>query len=513
MKHLRYKTIFLYLLLIVGLLLVVSGFSYAYFISSASSDNQTVESGTLQLTYLTDRNILLADVFPTDESEAGIHTFAIENTGTLEATYYLYLTDIMLQKDGVDTQSNNLKWKLYKATSDYTEAEEISSGTFEEGNNPIELDTVIQINPAEKQYYILKIWLQEIGVLQNWDQGLVFSGKVEATTVPKTINRTLVSMIKKDAVMDNVASTYVTSSTGIDFSQISSDTNGKGLYILHDSVNSQFPIMYYRGAVENNHVKFASLCWKIVRTTETGGVKLLYNGKPNSNGECNTTGEATLITNNQPFNTEADDNAYLGYMYGETGSDSYDETHRNDHASTIKSIIEEWYSQNMMSYTDDLEDTVWCNDRGITLASSSIGPGTGTSATAYMSRYRLVDNQNPSFECKNVNDRFTVSEDNGNGALTYLIALLTADEVAYAGGVYHTANNSYYLNNDLGWWLLSPSYFNGSKALVFQVYAEGYLNDYTVDFSYGIRPAVSLKAGTRIISGGNGTRENPYVVE
>ena len=508
----RSKVIVL-LVFTIAILLIMVGISYAYFTAVASSNDQVVEVGTLKLTYYTGQNISLDSIFPGEETDAGIHTFAIENTGTMPATYYLYLDNILLQKDGVDTQSKNLKWKLYRASSDYTQQEEISSGNFKDGNNPLELDTEIQINPTEKHYYIFKIWLQETGESQNEDQRLDFSGIIEATTVKKAISRELVDLIKDEAVMDNVASTYVTSSTGIDFSQISSDTNGKGLYILHGTENDQYPIMYYRGAVENNHVKFANFCWRIVRTTESGGVKLIYNGIPDSNGQCNTTGEATLIANNQVFNTGYDDNAYLGYMYGETGSDSYDETHRNDHASTIKSIIEEWYSQNMMPCTDDLEDTVWCNDRGITLAPSSIGPGTGTSATAYMSRYRLVDNQKPSFECKNVNDRFTVNEDNGNGNLTYPIALLTADEVAYAGGVYHTANNSYYLNNDLGWWLLSPSYFNGSKALVFQVYAEGYLNDYTVDFSYGIRPSVSLKVGTRIISGGNGTMENPYVVE
>ncbi|MDD5865920.1 MAG: hypothetical protein PUD07_05550 [bacterium] len=38
------------------------------------------------------------------------------------------------------------------------------------------------------------------------------------------------------------------------------------------------PVYYYNGAVEDNNVLFGGFCWKIVRTTDTGGVKLIYNG-------------------------------------------------------------------------------------------------------------------------------------------------------------------------------------------------------------------------------------------
>ncbi|MDD5865839.1 MAG: hypothetical protein PUD07_05110 [bacterium] len=40
------------------------------------------------------------------------------------------------------------------------------------------------------------------------------------------------------------------------------------------------PVYYYNGAVQDNNVYFADLCWKMVRTTDTGGVKLIYNGTP-----------------------------------------------------------------------------------------------------------------------------------------------------------------------------------------------------------------------------------------
>ena len=505
------KKTMLFVIVIMGAFLVLVGVSYAYFVAFVTSDEQEIQSGVLELTYNTGKDILLEKATPTEKENAGIHQFSVENTGTLEATYYMYLDNITLQKDGKEAQSENLKWKLYEADENYTEQEELADGSFVDGSNTIEMNTNITIQPGEKQYYILKIWLQETGKLQNEDQGLEFSGQVIATTEKKAVNKNLVNLMKQEAVLDNIASTYVTSETGIDFSQISSDTNGKGLYTLHGTENNPNPIMYYRGAVQNNNVKFANFCWKIVRTTETGGVKLIYNGKPNASGECTATRSSTMLQYST-FNANSDDNAYVGYMYGTPGSSTYEETHANTNDSTIKGVIDTWYRENMTEYTNKLEDTVWCNDRS--LDSSYDGTGTAKDYTEYGADYRLYDNKTPSLACENENDRFTVSEENGNGALTYPVALLTADEIAYAGAVYSKANSSYYLYNNGWWWSLSAYFFFGSSAHVFVVNSSGYIysSDSIVDDTYGVRPAVSLKTGVMVTSVGDGTKENPYVV-
>ena len=90
-------TLIVSLLIVVGTLILM-GATYAYFTATATSNEQVVESGTLQLTYLTGKDISLENVFPSEESEAGIHQFSVENTGSLDATYYLYLTNITLKK-------------------------------------------------------------------------------------------------------------------------------------------------------------------------------------------------------------------------------------------------------------------------------------------------------------------------------------------------------------------------------------------------------------------------------
>lgn len=87
--------------------------------------------------------------------------------------------------------------------------------------------------------------------------------------------------------------------------------------------NGNKNIYYYYGEANNNNVIFASYCWKIVRTTDTGGVKLLYNGIPRSNGSCGNTGDDSQLTATQMnlssnvvnFNEKNSSLADVGYMY------------------------------------------------------------------------------------------------------------------------------------------------------------------------------------------------------
>lgn len=127
------------------------------------------------------------------------------------------------------------------------------------------------------------------------------------------------------APLDNMQSEYVASATGIDFGSSPSDTNGKGLYVRAGTEEDEYPIFYYRGDVKDNNVLFAGYCWKIVRTTETGGTKLIYNGIPdntNRNGTCANTGKASEIVS-MSYNNLADSPAYVGYMYNSIASSKY----------------------------------------------------------------------------------------------------------------------------------------------------------------------------------------------
>ena len=211
-------------------------------------------------------------------------------------------------------------------------------------------------------------------------------------------------------------------------------------------------------------------------------------------------------------------------MFGTAGSSTYASTHADTNNSTIKGVIDTWYENNMTSYTSQLEDTVWCNDRSIVtdLANSNGGNyssyttlGYGTNKTLYGPASRVgdnVSNPTPTLKCAQNNDKFTVNASNGNGALTYPVGLITADEMAYAGGVYNTRNSSFYLYTGQDYWALSPYSFTGSYAREFYLFSGGYLFSDYVGNSFGVRPSVSLQPGMAMTGGGSGTAADPFVI-
>ena len=298
---------------------------------------------------------------------------------------------------------------------------------------------------------------------------------------------TMLAILKKNAVPD----------IGVDFSAAASKS---GNFVMSETQNYSMPIYYFRGNVTNNNVLFNNFCWKIVRNTEDGGVKLIYNGTP-SGTSCN--GTNSVINGGIAYSSSASDNSNLIYAN-----------------STLKTYIENWYETNMSNVTDKLEDTKWCNDRSIPEKyvlygnEQTNGTGIGNSLTYYGSYVRLVKNGNttkgstPSLKC-NDSDVYSVA----NGKLKHPIALITADEAVIAGNPWEVGNNGY-LSNGTAFWTMSPNNFNYGGAYMLNVAASGdldYYGGYTAN-GYSLRPAITIKSGTRIADG-DGTASNPYIIE
>ena len=296
-------------------------------------------------------------------------------------------------------------------------------------------------------------------------------------------------------VTELLESNNAQSDGNIDFSQISSDTNGKGLYYTSTNTEDNKRTYYFRGAVENNYVSFANNIWRIVRINEDGSIRLI---KQDSVGYSK-------------FNDNYNDAAYIGYMYGTPGSTTYEATHANTNSSTIKTTLDTWYQNNLTSYSSLIDgEAGFCGDRSL-----SSGTGIGTTSTNYGARRRLENNKTPQFKCPQSNDLYTTSTaTKGNKALTYPIGLITADEVAYAGGVVYKKNKSYYLTNGKYFWTMSPG-SSDSSTYVWNVLGDGDVRRVDVgdDALWVVRPAINLKSTAEIIDGGNGTLNNPYVIK
>ncbi len=291
--------------------------------------------------------------------------------------------------------------------------------------------------------------------------------------------------------------------TRSDFSTIFTTSNN-GNTIYKASGQNGLDTYYFAGQVTNNYVEFAGYYWRIVRINEDNSVRLIYAG-------TSATDTAAFISTSQAYNSSYDNSSYVGYMY--TVSEQYG-TGTN---SSIKTVVDNWYSSNLSSYSGYISKTaIYCNDRGV--ASGSTWSATGS--TFYYAAYgRLSTNKTPTFTCSNSSDRFTASTTTGNGKLTYPIGLITADEVAYAGGVYGRNNSSYYIAQNASsgasfWWTMSPCGWNSHGANVFYVggsSSTGNLAYWVVGDTVGVRPVISLKSCV-LASGGSGTASDPYTV-
>ena len=136
--------------------------------------------------------------------------------------------------------------------------------------------------------------------------------------IPKYVGSELYKVVTEGAVPDDEHSEFVESATGVNFRESSSDTNGKGIYVFAPTKNDDVPIYYYRGTVDNNNLIFANFCWKIVRTTETKGLKIIYNGIP-TNGQCLAEGDDTMMATGVKYNSSASNLSYFGYSYASNG--------------------------------------------------------------------------------------------------------------------------------------------------------------------------------------------------
>ena len=57
----------LFLIVLVAIVLIVTGVSYAYFTAMDTSEEQVVQSGVLELTYTTGQDINATNIIPTEE--------------------------------------------------------------------------------------------------------------------------------------------------------------------------------------------------------------------------------------------------------------------------------------------------------------------------------------------------------------------------------------------------------------------------------------------------------------
>ena len=531
-------------------LLILVGLTYAYFLTKITGNTNeksiSVTTANLVLEYGENTNVVQG----INNAEPGYSVekiFTATNKGNSTVTYGAALESIVNEltrqedlvytltctsylKEGFSLASNGTITGTVDGTCNGVPTEKQFPST-----STMSVMTTNTIDTTHTHAYKLTVTYKEMGVDQSTDMNKTFSAKVNIVDLRANADKINPYSANKNALNYQIINSALEGGTnrttyGSEVTTFTS-VSGENERVLNTAPDDYGTSYYYYGAVTDNYVSFANKLWRIVRINGDGSIRLVLDdvAKDSSGSAIKTA-----------FNTNKNDNAYVGYMYGIVGSTTYDDTHKNINDSTIKTKVDKWYEDNLKTnYANYLSDTLFCNDK--TLASNGIGGvdtqlGYGTNTTFYASTERLqystgttdITTSKPTFKCAEsaTNDysRFTVDVatlSNGNktnGNLKYPIGLLTADEVSFAGAYKASqTNKSYYLYNPSvtsRWWLSSLSDYNGSSAREWSVNgSDGYINGFNVGNPFcAFRPSINLKAET-LKSTGDGTKANPYVVQ
>ena len=188
----------------------------------------------------------------------------------------------------------------------------------------------------------------------------------------------------------------------------------------------------------------------------------------------------------------------------------------NEINSDIKTYNENWYTNtsNLSTQASMISSNAgYCNDRMTTQTKDG---GIGFKETTYDSAYRVRTLKQPSYKCTDEsNDLFTLSSNTyGNKKLSAPVGLITADELAYAGSLYYNYNFQVYTHPGYWYWTLSPSFFSSglSYSSSLSSSSAGYFSYASSHNAGGVRSVVSLNS-TALVSGGNGTLTDPYIID
>ena len=593
----RYKKRMLILCIMLAVVLMITGVSYAVFTSySSQTDANTLAASCMDLEFNGQNEINLLNTYPISEGEAleqTPYTFTIKNNCDNYIEYYV-IASVISTTNKVDSKyvkvsllgDNDLNGKVINSLESISTPQSLSKYNITE--NYI-LKRGDGISKDESRTFNFRMWLDSnnkdiwtkediegknyqvkisvVGTVKTRPKDDLYVAAlidgVESSTFPTTKDYTAsvectrngkkinanesikwngTKWILTTAISDgNVRcnATFITkvptfAETILAKNEVKTPITTPGAAVstaseaLLASTEDDYGTSYYfRGAVTNNYVEFANKCWRIVRVGGDGSVKLILHndnttGAANPCSSANNSASAAFArysgtTYKSAFNTNYNDNAYVGFKYGTVGSSSYEATHANTNNSTILTNLETWYTNNLAAYESVIDNSVWCNDK-TNVTDTTFNPygysnvngyGYAKNVTYYGATQRLVSKSNsaggtgPSLKC--------------NGELSKInskVGLITADELALAGYAKGVQNTTTYLQENATsdyWWSLSPSYFGGGNAYVCSGGGGGGGFGYDfVSITDGVRPSISLKPSTNVT--GNGSSENPYII-
>ena len=224
----------------------------------------------------------------------------------------------------------------------------------------------------------------------------------------------------------------------------------EGVYKLNNSY-------FFRGGEINNNVVIDDVCYYVIRTTEEGNIRLLYNGELTESG-CNN------------------ENKFIGESVFNS-----DVANANYEDSEIRNVLLNWYNMNLIKYDNSIIDG-YCSDTRMV---------DGEYYNKLKSENGIID-----LDCNNViNDK---------------VGLMSIDEILMVG---YGRNGSYksYLDANKGFYSMSIYSNKSNKVRVISIDEYASKDSVLLDTSLGVRPVITIN-GNAGYSSGDGSIQNPYVI-
>ena len=308
--------------IVLALAVLFSGLTYAYFTSATSSESgSTIVAKGGQMNVVYDNksaNISVSNIYPREEAWVTKKFQVIGNNTTDLLMFYKVKMVIDNNEFGLD-----LSYKLTGTNTSNSGAliPNVSSNAYI-GERDVSLGTGYHVKGKNNVHeYTLQIFLKprntgnDSSDNQNYGQEANFAAHLViemdgTSTISSPSNwdnagsNTLLAGIKK-----NYASPTATLTNPI---TDASASNEAVMSLTPDDYGISY---YFRGNIQNNFVSFANMCWRIVRITGDGSIKLaLYDY---SSASCTNTGDTLAFarysgtTYKTKFNENRDDNAYI----------------------------------------------------------------------------------------------------------------------------------------------------------------------------------------------------------
>ena len=552
------------ILLVVALLVLVVGVAFAAFTGTLTSNDNTVNTGRISMSYTEPSNaLILENALPMSDEEGASQSkffeFTVSTHATTNATddtgitipYEINISDLTIDGGYQQLTKSFVKVNLVKVDG-ATETEVVTptllsnmmTSTLREGATRVykTSDTHKNNSAVKVTTYRLRAWLDKTFDITD-DERYQYKFSVN---VNSQVNAVGVEYPEEPTLLTKAI-------LGDNNSNVT--TSGDGLYVSTET-NDGRPTYYYRGAVENNYVQFANLrteegvCaikeeyadrFGNVDLSSCSGVNMLEEEGSGGYGVICETDDSTFFTSAiscRPGGQYSEGTAYYAVEWqplpvlwrvvriNEDGSIrimlndtvklsqdanfsgieySYNTNYEGMYYSNsnVKTNLESWYNSNLSSYDNYIALGKFCEQAKVT--------DSDTYATAGNATLVLRNTYTPDYTC--------VDDANGYGDLDLKVGLITFDEMMLAG------TSSYFPTTD-SYWTMSPAGYghettDGNYAPItvagVWTYSSGLNNSpvYTPGYSggspYKVAPVINLNANVTVT--GNGSSTTPWVVQ